>query len=173
MRRGEKPAEVRVALWRLDEQRHVRAAVEGQLRARDRPDAEVLRRVRELERAVDPVVVGERERRIAELGRLRRELLGLRGPVEERVGAVGVELDVRWHPSVLHEHTFAFKPDTSDDSHRTWRYRPGARSPAASAGSDTGPKSHARWQARDVAVGVDVCRTPGGFEPRDRSGAGR
>ena len=83
--------------------------VEGQLRAGDRPDAEVLRRVRELERAVDAVVVGERERRVAELRRPRRQLLRLRGPVEERVGAVGVQLDVA-HPPVLHEHTFVFHP---------------------------------------------------------------
>jgi hypothetical protein len=59
MRIGDESAEVRVALRRFDEQRHVRAAIEGQLGARDRPDAEVLGRVRELERAVDAVVVGE------------------------------------------------------------------------------------------------------------------
>ena len=91
----EQPAEVRVALRRLDEQRHVRAVGERDLGAGDRPDAEVLRRVRELERPVDAVVVGERERLVAELGRARGELLRLRGAVEERVGRVGVQLDVR------------------------------------------------------------------------------
>ena len=101
----EQPAEVRVALRGLDEQRDVRTALERDLGAGDRADAEVLRRVRELERAVDPVVVGQRERRVAELGRLRRQLLGLGCPVEERVGAVGMELDIA-HPSVLHEHMF-------------------------------------------------------------------
>jgi len=50
---------------------------------------------RELERAVDAVVIGERERLIAELGRPRRELLGLRRPVEERVGGMCVQLDVQ------------------------------------------------------------------------------
>ena len=94
MRRGEQPAEVRVALRRLDEQRHVRAARERHLGAGDRADAERLRRVRELERAVDAVVVGERERLVAELRRARGELLRLRRPVEERVGRVAVELDV-------------------------------------------------------------------------------
>ena len=89
------PAEVRVALRRLDEQRDVRPADERHLRAGDRPDAERLRRVRELERAVDAVVVGERERLVAELGRAERELLRLRGAVEERVGRVAVQLDVR------------------------------------------------------------------------------
>ena len=58
-------------------------------------DAEVLRGVRELERPVDAVVVGERERVVAELGRARRELLRQRGAVEERVGGVRVQLDVR------------------------------------------------------------------------------
>ena len=61
------------------------------------PHAERLRRVRELERAVDAVVVGERERLVAELRRARRELLRLRRPVEERVRRVAVELDVSGH----------------------------------------------------------------------------
>jgi hypothetical protein len=42
--------------------------------------------MRELERAVDAVVVGERERGVAELRRLHHELLGERGAVEERIG---------------------------------------------------------------------------------------
>ena len=88
MRRRQEAAEVRVAAPRLDEQRDVGAAVERDLRARDRADAERLRRVRELERAVDAVVVGERERLVPELGGARGELLGLRRPVEERVRRV-------------------------------------------------------------------------------------
>ena len=70
------------------------------------PNAEVLRRVRELERAVDAVVVGERERLVPELGRARRELLRLRRAVEERVRGMRVELGVRHSPS-LSEHMFA------------------------------------------------------------------
>ena len=73
----------------------MRAALERHLGAGDRAHAEVLRRVRELERAVDAVVVGERERVVAELGRARRELLRQRCAVEERVGRVRVQLDVR------------------------------------------------------------------------------
>jgi hypothetical protein len=42
--------------------------------------------VGELERAVDAVVVGERERLVAELGGPRGDLLGQRGAVEERIG---------------------------------------------------------------------------------------
>ena len=76
VRPGEQPAEVRVARRRLDEQRHVRAACERHLRAGDRADAELPTRVRELERAVEPVVVGQRERRIAVLRGREDELLG-------------------------------------------------------------------------------------------------
>ena len=95
VRGREKPTEIRVALRRLDEERQVRPVGERHLRAGDRADAERLRSVRELERPVDPVVVGERERLVAELGRPRRELFRQRRPVEKRVGRVRVELDVR------------------------------------------------------------------------------
>ena len=98
VRRGQQPAEVRVAARALHEQRHVRLVRERDLRPGDRPHAEVLRRVRELERAVDAVVVGERERLVAELGRAGRELLRLRRAVEERVRRVRVQLDVRHDP---------------------------------------------------------------------------
>jgi hypothetical protein len=94
VRSRDQPAEVRIPLRRLDEDGDVRAVGERQLGARDRADAEVLRRVRELERAVDAVVVGERERRVRELRRGDDELLGERRAVEERVRRVGVELDV-------------------------------------------------------------------------------
>jgi hypothetical protein len=63
----------------------VRAAFEIELRAGDRAQAECLRRVGELERAVDAVVVGERQRLVAELGSARGQFLGLRGAVEERI----------------------------------------------------------------------------------------
>ena len=56
------------------------------LRSGDRAQPERLRRVSELERPVKAVVVGERERLVAELGGARGELLGLRSAVEERVG---------------------------------------------------------------------------------------
>ena len=78
MGKREQPAEVRVAPRRLDQQRDMATALERHLRARDRPHAERLRRVCELERAVDAVVVGERQRLVAELGRSDHELLGLR-----------------------------------------------------------------------------------------------
>ena len=83
VRRGQQPAEVCVSLGRLDEQRHVRTAEESHLGAGDRPDADELRRVGELERAEDALVVGERERLVAELRRPQRQLLRVRGTVEE------------------------------------------------------------------------------------------
>jgi len=42
--------------------------------------------VRELERAAHPVVIGERERVVAELGGRERQFLGMRCAVEERIG---------------------------------------------------------------------------------------
>jgi hypothetical protein len=82
----EQAAEVRVPRRRLGQQRHVRPTDESDLGAGDRPHAEVLRRLGELERAVDAVMVGESERLVAELGRAQRELLGMGGAVEERIG---------------------------------------------------------------------------------------
>ena len=63
MRLGEDAAQVRVATARLDEQGDVMPVLQRHLGAGDRPDAKRLRGVGELERAVDAVVVGERERR--------------------------------------------------------------------------------------------------------------
>ena len=82
---GEEPAEVAVALRRLDEQGDVGAAFEGELGAGDGAQAEDLGGMGELERAADTVVVGERERLVAEVGGARGELVGQRGAVEERV----------------------------------------------------------------------------------------
>jgi hypothetical protein len=97
VRRGQKPAEVRVAAGVLDEQRDVRAALERHLRAGDRPYPAPLRRVRELERPVDAVVVRQGQRLVAELGSTKRELLGYGRTVEKRVRRVAVELGVCRH----------------------------------------------------------------------------
>ena len=94
VRVGEDAAEVRVAALRLAEQRDVRAVCDRHLGAGDRADAEVLRGMRELERAVDTVVVGERERVVAELGGARGDLLRQRRAVEERVRRMRMQLDV-------------------------------------------------------------------------------
>ena len=95
VRGGEDPAEIRVALGALDEEGDMRPVLERHFRAGDRPQPYCLRGVGELERAVDAVVVGERERLVAELCRLRGQLLGMRRTVQERVRRVAVQLDVR------------------------------------------------------------------------------
>jgi hypothetical protein len=91
---GEEAAEVRVAARALDKERDVRAVTQGDLGAGERAQAERLRGVGKLERAVEAVVVGEREDVVAELGGAGGELLGQGGAVEEGVGGVRVELDV-------------------------------------------------------------------------------
>ena len=62
------------------------SADERHLGTGERPHPHELRRVGELERAVDAVVVGEREGLVAELRRPQSELLGMRSAVEERIG---------------------------------------------------------------------------------------
>ena len=53
------------------------AVVERELRARDRPDAERLQRVRHLHGAVEAVVVGEGQSAMALLGGSSSELNGM------------------------------------------------------------------------------------------------
>jgi len=60
----------------------------------DRLHADRLRGLRELHRARQRVVIGEGERLVPTLCGSHRELLGQRGPVEERVGGVRVQFGV-------------------------------------------------------------------------------
>ena len=90
----DEPAEVAVARAVLDEQSEVRAVLDRQLGARDRLDPQPLAGLGELHRAPEAVVVGERDRLIAVNRRGGDHFLGRRGAVEERVGGVGVKLDV-------------------------------------------------------------------------------
>src|SRR5215203_6575819 len=94
VRGGQQAAQVRVTAWGLDQESQVRAVGEGGLGAGDGADADRARRVGELERTVDAVVVRQCKRRIAELGGADRELLGQRRAVKEAVGGVRVQLDV-------------------------------------------------------------------------------
>ena len=61
----------------------MRPADECHLGPGDRPDADELCRVGKLERAEDALVIGERERLVAELRRPQRQLLRVRSTVEE------------------------------------------------------------------------------------------
>src|SRR3989454_1134578 len=73
LRLGDQPAQVRVSLRRLREQRHVRPVEQRQLRAGDRLQTERLRLLRERHRAVEAIVIGEGERRKPQLGGRRSE----------------------------------------------------------------------------------------------------
>ena len=64
---GDQPAQVAVAGLVLDEQGEVRAVGQGHLAAGDRPDAGLAGGVGEGQRAAEAVVVGQRERLVAEL----------------------------------------------------------------------------------------------------------
>ncbi len=59
--------------------------------------------MRECERAVDAVAVGEREGRIAVAMRFREKLIRRRGAIEERVGGVAVQLGV--HQGICENHS--------------------------------------------------------------------
>ena len=72
VRAGEDPAQVRPARGVGDQQREVAPVVEVDLGAVDRPQPERPRGDRELHRARDRVVVGQRDRVVAQLQRRRR-----------------------------------------------------------------------------------------------------
>src|SRR5262245_26196736 len=100
--RGEDAAEVRVAPAVLAQERDVCVARLGpgadrHLRTGDRPQTQRLRRMGELEGAVDAVVVGQRERLVAELHRPGGELLRQRRPVQERERRMAMKLYISVH----------------------------------------------------------------------------
>jgi hypothetical protein len=70
---------------------------ERQLRADDGLDAHLLAGAGEANRAVEAIVVGERQRRHAESGRALRQLLGQRRAVEQRERRMAVKLHVALH----------------------------------------------------------------------------
>ena len=105
-------AEVAVPRAVLDQQRQVQplaAILDRQLAAGDGLQPDAARDVGEDERAAQVVVVGERQRVQAELHRPLGELVGMRGPVQEREPRVAVQLGVRGL------------------SHVAWYQRPGSR----------------------------------------------
>ena len=67
---------------------------EGDFRSRDRLEIGPFRRVGEFHGAVEPVVVRERERRVAELYRAHRQFLGMRRAVQERKTRMAVQFNV-------------------------------------------------------------------------------
>ena len=118
----------------LDEQREVaavrRASTSAPWIARS-PSA--VGRLRELHRAATRVVVGQRERVVAQLDRRGDELVGQRGAVEEREGGVGMELDV-------HTNTCSHSQSAPSSSTSSARSRPqlGLAHPLREPGVDLG-----------------------------------
>ena len=97
------PAEIAPAALVAHQQREVAAAGAatggwGQvdLGAVDRSHPALLGRLGQLHRARERVVVGERQRRMAELARAFHQLSRQRYAVQERVRRVAVELNVGW-----------------------------------------------------------------------------
>ena len=83
MRSREQAAERRVAALHFNEERDVGAVFERHLGAGDGANPERAGRVREFERAVDAVVVCQRQGRVPELGRSQSQLLGQRSTVQK------------------------------------------------------------------------------------------
>ena len=104
---------------------------EVDLGAVDRPHPVVSGDLGQLHRARDRVVVGQRERLVAQLARAPRELLGQRDAVQERVGRVAVQLDVGGVGS-RHQRPLRALEEPAPE-HRSWKtttLRP--RSPTSS-----------------------------------------
>ena len=139
---GDDPAEVAPAHRVLDQQRHVPPVRQVHLGAVDRSQPERLGRHRELHRARDPVVVGDRHRLVPGRGGGRRELRGRRGAVQEGEGRVRVELDVG------HEHTFA-RDRTSSATQESSSHA--LIDPTSGTGLERLHRS-ARWRSRTAAA---------------------
>ena len=91
---GDQPAQVAIPLLVLGQERQVGAVVQGQLAPGDGPKPRLVGGVGVLERSRQAVVVGQRERLVAERGRPDRHLLRLRCAVQKRVTGVSVEFRV-------------------------------------------------------------------------------
>ena len=94
VRLGEKPAQVGITRGRLGKESDVGAVVERQLCAGDCLELDPFGELGERHRAVEPVVIGQGDGRIAESLGLLGEFLGQRGAVEKGEGGVAVEVDV-------------------------------------------------------------------------------
>ena len=159
VRAREDVAEVAPALLRVDQQREVAAVVEVDLRPVDRLQPEPLGGLRELHRAAQPVVVGQREGAVAQLGRGGRQLLGQRGAVEEGEGGVGVQLGVHGC-----EHMFACRRRTAS----TGSARPAGHARREPMAAPTPPGDPPRPRA--VRLGARARLARHARDPRARGG---
>jgi hypothetical protein len=122
---AEQPTQIPVAARRFGEQQQAVARGGGTLRARGggrsraraqdlelRADERAQTRrgggLVEARRAVEPAAIGERQCVVAELRGALRQLLGIRGRLEEREGAATAQLDVVLAGVGGHRPSFAF-----------------------------------------------------------------
>ena len=158
VRAGDDPAQVAPARRVLDQQRDVAAVlIEIHLDPVDGPQPQRLGGHRELHRARDPVVVGDRHRLVPGLDRGGRELRGRGRAVQEGEGRVRVELDVR------HEHMFA--RGSEGPYALTYAAAGGSRAPRAARRSTRRPAPRPRQSAAR-------CRSAPRSVPRSPSRAG-
>ncbi len=106
-RLGDEHGQIPVALAILGEQHQVCGARHfyGELGPHDAIDPRFARRLRERDDAAELVVIGERERAVAERLRARYERLGRRRTVQQRERGMAVEFDVlaqSYHPCTNH-----------------------------------------------------------------------
>ena len=94
MGRGGEPADVGVALPVARQQGEVAAPGQAGFHAHDGVQAVLVRRVGEPHRAVDPVVIRDRQRLQPKLGGAHRHFLGMRRTIEKREVGVRVQLGV-------------------------------------------------------------------------------
>src|SRR5829696_1163159 len=95
VRGGNEPAEVGVPGDGLGEEGEMRAIDEGQLGAGDRCDTSRPRGSCELHGAVEPVVIGDGQSSVTQIGGLANDLLWQGRAIEEGECGVKMELDVR------------------------------------------------------------------------------
>ena len=93
-REREQLAQVGVTSPVLYQQRQVGAVVHRGLRSGNRADADVAGDARELHRAAQVVVVGQRQRRVAQIAGAQEQFFDPRRPLPERVCAVTVQFRV-------------------------------------------------------------------------------
>ena len=103
MRLGDQAAQIGVALLVFGEQGQVdgparlinvqQTMLQRDLDAGDRLNIGRRAGLGELYRPVQPVVIGDRQRAVAQLGRLQGHLLGQRGALEKRVAGMQMQLD--------------------------------------------------------------------------------
>ncbi len=91
---ADQAAQVGIALLGLGQQRQVTAIGQGDLGADDRLNAPFLRRPPEAHRAVQAVVIGQGQGRVAQRGRPLDQRLRRRGAIQQGEEAVAVQFDV-------------------------------------------------------------------------------